>query len=65
MQHFVIILLKWSDGSGDICEEYAAKDHSIHVIHQRNNGLSGVCNVHSRDYMTIVDGDDYVLSEVF
>lgn len=35
------------DGSGDICEEYAAKDHSIHVIHQRNNGLSGARNVHS------------------
>lgn len=36
-----------TDGSGDICGEYAAKDHSIHVIHQRNNSLSGVHNVHS------------------
>ncbi len=36
-----------TDGSGDICEEYAAKDQRIHVIHQKNKGLSGACNVHS------------------
>ena len=36
-----------TDGSGDICEEYAAKDQRIPVIHQKNKGLSGACNVHS------------------
>lgn len=36
-----------TDGSGDICEEYAAKDQRIHVIHQKNKGLSGARNVHS------------------
>lgn len=34
-----------TDGSGDICEEYAAKDQRIHVIHQKNKGLSGARNV--------------------
>lgn len=36
-----------TDGSGDICEEYVAKDQRIHVIHQKNKGLSGARNVHS------------------
>ena len=36
-----------TDGSGDICEEYVAKDQGIHVIHQKNKGLSGARNVHS------------------
>ena len=36
-----------TDGSGDICEEYVAKDQGIHVINQKNKGLSGACNVHS------------------
>lgn len=35
-----------TDGSGDICEKYAAKDQRIHVIHQKNKGLSGARNVH-------------------
>lgn len=34
-----------TDGSGDICEEYAAKDQRIHVIRQKNKGLSGARNV--------------------
>lgn len=58
-----------TDGSGDICEEYAAKDQRIHVIHQKNKGLSGARNaaldVMQGDYMTIVDGDDYVLPDAF
>ena len=36
-----------TDGSGDICEEYVAKDQGIHVIHQKNKDLSGARNVHS------------------
>lgn len=36
-----------TDGSGDICEKYAAKDQRIHVIYQKNKGLSGARNVHS------------------
>ena len=29
-----------SDGSGQICDEYAEKDDRIHVIHQENRGIS-------------------------
>ena len=29
-----------TDGSGDICDEYAGKDDRILVIHKKNGGLS-------------------------
>ena len=49
MEHMEVILVDdgSTDGSGDICEEYVAKDQGIHVIHQKNKGLSGARNVHS------------------
>lgn len=58
-----------TDKSGIICDSFAKKDPRILVIHQKNKGLSGARNValdimHG-DYMTIVDGDDYVLPEAF
>ena len=33
-----------TDGSGDICDEYARKDSRIRVIHQENQGQSGARN---------------------
>lgn len=56
------------DGSPDkcpqICDEYAANDNRIKVIHQENKGLSGARNsgldVFSGDYVTFLDSDDYI-----
>ena len=56
------------DGSPDrcpqICDDYAAKDARIKVIHKKNGGLSDARNagidVAKGDYITFIDGDDYV-----
>ena len=51
-----------TDGSGDICDEYAGKDDRILVIHKKNGGLSDARNAGleraSGDYIGFVDGDD-------
>lgn len=60
------------DGSDDntylICEKLAAKDRRIVLIHQINCGVSYARNVglnHSTgDYITFVDSDDYVDSDM-
>ena len=53
-----------TDSSGDICDEYAAKDNRIKVIHQKNTGLVGAwkrgVNEASGDYICFVDSDDWV-----
>lgn len=50
------------DGSGQICEDYAARDSRIRLIHQENQGLSGARNTGIRaatgKYITFVDSDD-------
>lgn len=66
-----IILI--DDGSPDrcgvICDEYAKKDGRIHVIHQRNQGLSAARNVGlaiaSGEYIGFVDSDDWVEPDMF
>lgn len=52
------------DNCGKICDEYAAKDSRIKVIHQRNSGVTiarktGVANT-TGEYVVWVDGDDYI-----
>ena len=50
------------DRSGAICDEYAAKDSRIRVIHQKNAGLGAARNagldVCSGEYIAFVDSDD-------
>ena len=70
---FELILV--DDGSPDscpvICDEYAAKDSRILVIHQENGGLSAARNAgidwafaHSgNQWLTFIDSDDWVHPE--
>lgn len=56
------------DGSPDncpqICDEYAAKDNRIIVIHKENGGLSDARNagldICKGEYISFVDSDDYI-----
>lgn len=67
---FELILI--DDGSpdkcGSICEEYASKDDRVHVIHQKNGGLSAARNAgidwafanSNSKWLTFIDSDDWV-----
>ena len=65
-QDFELILI--DDGSTDncgmICDEYAALDDRIRVIHKLNGGLSDARNVGleiaTGEYIAFVDSDDWV-----
>ena len=56
------------DNSGAICDEYAAKDKRIHVIHQENGGLSAARNAgidwafanSDSQWLSFIDSDDWV-----
>lgn len=59
------------DNCGAICDEYAAKDSRVHVIHQENSGLSAARNAgidwvfehgDSR-WIAFIDSDDWVHRE--
>ena len=52
------------DDCGAICDEYAAKEPNMRVIHQKNGGLSvvrnnGVDNARG-DWVCFLDGDDWI-----
>lgn len=57
-----------TDGSAEICDEYAKSDSRITVIHKENGGLSDARNVGldhaSGAYISFIDSDD-VVSEIF
>ena len=52
------------DNCGAICDEYAAADDRVVVIHKTNGGLSDARNagmaVMTGDYLTFVDSDDWL-----
>jgi glycosyltransferase involved in cell wall biosynthesis len=58
-----------TDESGAICDEYAARDQRIKVIHKENGGLSEARNdglaMATGDYIGFIDGDDYIEEEMY
>lgn len=52
------------DRCPDICEQYAAKDSRVKVIHQENQGLSAARNTGiayaSGEYIAFIDSDDWI-----
>lgn len=57
------------DGCGAICEEYAAKDDRVRVIHKANGGQATARNAGleqmTGEYLTFVDGDDWLRPELY
>lgn len=53
-----------TDGSGALCDQLAAGDSRVKVIHKKNGGLSSARNAGVEqavgDYITFVDSDDWV-----
>jgi glycosyltransferase involved in cell wall biosynthesis len=57
------------DNCGGICDEYAALDSRIKVIHQKNRGLSAARNaglkIASGEYIGFTDSDDWIDADMF
>lgn len=55
------------DSSPQVCDEYAAKDSRIHIIHKANGGVSAARNdgldIAKGEYVTFIDSDDWVERE--
>lgn len=53
-----------SDGTGEICDEYAQKDNRFRVFHKDNGGVSSARNLGlenaNGDWIWFVDGDDWI-----
>ena len=53
-----------TDGSGTICDGYAAQDSRVRVIHKENSGVSATRNLGMEEargeYLQFVDSDDWI-----
>ena len=60
---FLIVDDGTPDRSGEICDEYAARDERIHVIHKENGGAPSARNMAIElakgEYMYFMDSDDW------
>jgi glycosyltransferase involved in cell wall biosynthesis len=68
VEDFEVILVDdgSTDGSGAICDRYAAQDARVRCIHKENGGLSSARNAGldaaTGDWILFVDGDDYLVT---
>ena len=58
-----------TDGSGEICDEYAQLDNRVRVIHQSNAGQSAARNkalsIAQGDFLGFVDSDDWIDKDMY
>ena len=58
-----------TDASGTICDEYAAKDSRVKVIHQKNAKIAAARNAgieaSTGEYLTFIDSDDYIHPDAY
>ncbi len=58
-----------TDGSAEMCDDFAKKDNRVKVIHQPNSGVSTARNngisAASGEYIGFVDSDDWIDREMF
>ena len=56
-----------TDGSGELCDKYAARFEKVRVYHQNNLGPGAARNagldIMTGDYLTYIDSDDYVSND--
>ena len=56
------------DGSGKICDDYAAKDERVRVVHKENGGVSSARNRGIEEargeYLYFCDSDDYIAPDL-
>lgn len=58
-----------TDGSGAVCDSYAAMDSRVRVVHQTNSGAAAAKNTALRmaegEYLSFVDSDDYLEPDAY
>lgn len=58
-----------SDGTGDLCDKLAGRDHRIRVIHKENGGLSDARNagidIAEGEFYSFIDGDDFIETDMY
>ena len=70
-QDFELLLIDdgSTDGSGDVCDLYSARDSRVRVFHKQNGGASSARNMGldmiKGEWVTFIDSDDYVLDDFF
>ena len=57
------------DSSGDMCDEYAAKDSRVSIVHKPNSGYGKAVNMGvslaQGEYLGIIESDDFIKPEMF